>query len=435
MERTACFDCPTSAAAASYSTAVAGSGRVPLLFLCHRIPYPPNKGDKIRAFHLLRHLSRHFDVYLASFVDDASDWCWQAEVKNYCRDLLLRPLSPWLATVRSTRGLLTEMSLSMAYYKDKVMSRWVEQVCAAHNIRHALVYSSVMAQFLPRDGEGFQRKIIDFVDVDSDKWRQYATRKPWPLSWLYRREADCLLDSERSLAARFDAGLFVSAAEAALFHRLSPSTAAKISYYNNGVDCDYFDPDGDTDESWQNPFAAGCQALVFTGAMDYWPNVDAVIWFAHNVLPALQADYPTLMFYIVGGKPTAAVRQLGTLPGVEVTGRVPDVRPYLKHCLAAVAPMRVARGVQNKVLEAMAMALPVLVSDKGLEGIEAQPGEHVLLVESSADYRRVIGELLSGRYPDMGTRARQHVLQRFDWEHNLPTVVKLLQQSGSAANG
>lgn len=407
------------------------SGKLPLLFLCHRIPYPPNKGDKIRAFHLLVHLSRHFDIYLASFVDEPGDWSGVPEVEKYCRETFFRPLNPRLAKVRSLYGLLSRQALSLPYYADSAMQRWVARTCEANDIRHTLVYSSTMAQFLPAGGEDLQRKVIDFVDVDSDKWRQYATQKPWPLSWLYHREARCLLRCEQALAARFDASLFVSSTEAALFRQLSPATAHKTGFYNNGVDGDYFDPYSSACAALQNPFPEHCQALVFTGAMDYWPNVDAVTWFAHTVLPALRQAHPALAFYIVGGKPTANVQRLAHLPGVTVTGRVPDVRPYLKHALAAVAPMRVARGVQNKVLEGMAMALPVLVSHKGLEGIDAQDGEQVLLADSVDEYLEGVGEILAGRHTGLGARARACVQEMFDWDQTLPEVVHLLAQPGA----
>ncbi|MFO7629442.1 MAG: TIGR03087 family PEP-CTERM/XrtA system glycosyltransferase [Prochlorococcaceae cyanobacterium] len=409
----------------------AAAGKLPLLFLCHRIPYPPNKGDKIRSFHLLHHLSQHFDIYLGSFVDDPEDWPWAPEVEKFCRAVCLRPLNGRLATLRSLRGFLSGQALSIPYYADAGLRQWVEQTVDAHSIRHAIVYSSAMAQFLPAGGNGFRRKVIDFVDVDSDKWQQYARQKPWPLSWVYRREARCLLALEQALAAQFDAGLFVSSAEADLFHQLSPTTAHKIGFYNNGVNCAYFDPDFDAEAQQPSPFPAGSLPLVFTGAMDYWPNVDAVVWFAREVFPALRRAHPALTFTIVGGNPTRAVRQLAAQPGIAVTGRVVDVRPYLKHALAAVAPMRIARGVQNKVLEAMAMARPVLVSRKGLEGIAAGDREEVLLAESAADYLRLLADVLSGVHAPMGAKARACVQQGFSWEDNLPEVVFLLGEDNA----
>lgn len=412
--------------------AVANDNKLPLLFLCHRIPYPPNKGDKIRAFHLLQHLSQHFDIYLGSFIDDEEDWQWVDEVKKYCRSVFFRPLRPLRAKMRSLGGLISGQPLSLPYYADAQLQDWVVKICRDQTVRHALVYSAAMAQFVPVEGVNFARTVIDFVDVDSDKWRQYAAQKPWPFSWLYRREARYLLACEHQLAARFDAGLFVSETEAALFHSFSPATAHKIGFYNNGVDSQYFDPDVVAENPGRyidcESADADSPALVFTGAMDYWPNADAVTWFAKDILPVLRDHYPKMVFYIVGGNPTPRVRSLARLPGVIVTGRVTDVRPYLRRALAAVVPMRVARGVQNKVLEAMAMARPVLVSVKGLEGIAARHGEEVLIAETAADYLTHIGDILNGRHINLGNRARGWVQRHLDWQHTLPEVSRLLTQ-------
>lgn len=400
----------------------------PLLFLCHRIPYPPNKGDKIRSFHLLHHLSQHFTIYLASFVDDPQDWPWVPKVEKLCKECLFLPLKPWQAKLRGLTALLTGEALSVPYYASKEMERWVRQRVMQHKIAHVLVFSSSMAQFVMDSDLQFERKIIDFVDIDSDKWEQYAEQKSFPLSYIYRREARCLLDFERRLAQEFDAGLFVSSAEAALFKKLVPATASKIGYYNNGVNTDYFRPDPHLD----NPYPSDVRALVFTGAMDYWPNIDAVLWFAQEVLPQLLPKYPELRFYIVGSNPAKAVRQLESQPGVVVTGRVEDVRPYLQYAAAAVAPMRIARGVQNKVLEAMAMEQPVLVSRKGLESIDAVHGKQVLLADEVSEYLEQVQQVLDGGCQEIGVRAREFVVENFVWEKNLPEVVLLLGSSSSS---
>jgi len=400
----------------------------PLLFLCHRIPYPPNKGDKIRAWHLLRHLSAEFQVHLATFVDDPADWQHAGVLEELCASTHFAALHPRRAMLASVKGFATGEALSLPYYRSAGagLRDWVARCAARENVGHAMVYSSAMAQFLPgskkHPGEGIPRKVIDFVDVDSDKWLQYAMHKPWPLSWVYRREGQRLLDCERALAAQFDYGLFVSSAEAALFRRLAPESAHKVGHYNNGVDTAYFAPDADRSD----PFN-GAPTLVFTGAMDYWPNVDAVVDFAEQVLPALQRERPALRLCVVGGNPADTVQALARRPGISITGRVPDVRPYLQHALAAIAPMRVARGVQNKVLEGMAMARPVLVSALGLEGIDARQGEHLLLAESAQDYARHLDALQHGEHDDMGQRARDYVRQAFNWDDNLPEVALLLR--------
>ncbi len=403
----------------------------PLLFLCHRIPYPPNKGDKIRSFHLLHHLSQHFTIYLATFVDDPQDWPWVPEVEKFCQECLFLPLKPWQAKIRGLTGLLTGEALSVPYYASKKMELWVKQRVTQHGIANVLVFSSSMAQFVMGSDLQFERKVIDFVDIDSDKWEQYAQQKSFPLSYIYRREAKCLLDFERRLAQHFDAGLFVSSSEAALFKKLAPAAASKIGFYNNGVNTDYFRPQPEL----YNPYPSDIRALVFTGAMDYWPNIDAVLWFAREVLPQLLPKFPELRFYIVGSNPSKAVRQLQGQQGVVVTGRVEDVRPYLQYAVAAIAPMRIARGVQNKVLEAMAMEQPVVVSSKGLESIEAVHGEQVLLADKAPEYLEHLQQVLHGDWQGIGIRARQFVVENFVWEKNLPEVVLLLGHSVDADSG
>jgi len=399
--------------------------KLPLLFLCHRIPYPPNKGDKIRSFHLLHHLSQHFDIHLATFVDDSADRPYISNVKKHCKSSLYVDLIPWQATLRSLKGLVTGEPLSIPYYTSIRMKTWVKATVAENNIRHVIVYSSAMAQFIPQGEFNFTRKIIDFVDVDSDKWQQYAGQKPWPLSWLYKRESDKLLKLERTLSQQFDSGLFVSSAEADMFRALSPETADKIGFYNNGVNIEYFDPERDC----SNPYLDGVPTIVFTGAMDYWPNVDAVVWFVYQVLPHLLAESPQLQFYIVGGNPDKKVQRLSAEVGVVVTGRVEDIRPYIQHALLAVAPIRVARGVQNKVLEAMAMEKPVLVSSKGLEGIDAVHGEQLLIADEVGEYISLVQQILRGDFSTMGSKARNYVAENFNWDENLPEVVFLLNQS------
>lgn len=405
--------------------------RPPLLFLCHRIPYPPNKGDKIRSFHLLEFLAARYRIHLGAFVDDPEDWDHRGELESLCEQVHLEPLDPRRARVRSLTGLFTGEPLSCTYYRSARMARWVREALAKAPIERAVVYSSAMAQFLLDEQLRLQRRVIDFVDVDSDKWRQYAETHPGLMRWIYAREARRLLAFDRQVARAFDASLFVCEAEADLFRRLAPEVADRVGHYDNGVDLDYFDPDRD----YPNPFHHGERVLVFTGAMDYWPNVDAVIWFAEQVMPALRALDEQLVFYIVGSRPTEAVQRLARRAGVTVTGRVADVRPYLAHAFAVVAPMRVARGIQNKVLEGMAMERPVLVSPEGLEGIAAADGEQVLVARQPADYVRYVQELLTGRHARLGRAARALVTSRFDWRQTLPVVEAVLEGASPAGVG
>lgn len=394
-----------------------------LLLLIHRIPYPPNKGDKIRSYHLLKHLARDYRVHLATFVDDADDWQHVPTVEKMCASSHFASLNPTLARVRSLGALVKNRSLSLDYYRDATLERWVDQTVAAHKIERVLVFSSAMAQYADKYPNA--RRVVDFCDVDSDKWRQYADKKSWPMSWLYRHEARQLLSYERQVARNYDASLFVSAPEADLFRQLAPESDARIGFFSNGVDTDYFSPAA----AGASPFKDGERAIVFTGAMDYWPNVDAVQWFAAEAMPLLRARFPDLTFYIVGARPTPAVLELARQPNVVVTGTVPDVRPYIAHARAAVAPLRIARGIQNKVLEAMAMATPVVVSPQALEGIEAEPGKELLLAQDAAGFADAVAVLLARSGNDMGLAARARVERKYSWPSNLACIGERLECS------
>jgi sugar transferase (PEP-CTERM/EpsH1 system associated) len=397
-----------------------------LLLLIHRIPYPPNKGDKIRSYHLLKHLARHYRVHLATFVDDPDDWQYVPHVEALCASSHFAGMKPLVARVRSLQALVKNRSLSLEYYRDASLARWVDETVAKHKIGRVLVFSSAMAQYA--DPYRSARRVVDFCDVDSDKWRQYADQKSWPMNWLYRYEARQLLAYERRVARDYDASLFVSAPEAELFRQLAPESTAKIGHFNNGVDTDYFSPD----QPHADPYPAGERALVFTGAMDYWPNVDAVQWFAAEVFPTLRERFANLKFYIVGARPAPAVQELGKLPGVIVTGTVPDVRPYIAHAAVSVAPLRIARGIQNKVLEAMAMATPVVVSPQALEGIDAVPGSELVLAEDATAFVDAVATLLAGQdsaAAAIGAAARAKVQRRYSWSSNLACIGESLECS------
>jgi len=397
-----------------------------LLFLAHRIPYPPNKGDKIRSYHLLKHLAQRYRVHLGCFVDDADDWQHTDMLRTLCGETYFAALHPRRAKFKSLTGLLHDAPLTLPYYAHGGMQRWVRQTLASRRVSKVLVFSAAMGQFVPV-ATGLH-SVVDFVDVDSDKWTQYALSKRWPLSWLYRREGRTLLAWERKLAAHSDAALFVSEAEARHFAQLAPESAARVSWFNNGVDFDYFSPARD----YPNPYPAVSLPLVFTGAMDYWPNVDAVVWFAQMILPVLRLRYANVELVIVGGRPAQAVRDLARLPGVTVTGRVDDVRPWLRHARVAVAPLRIARGVQNKVLEAMAMALPVVASPQALEGIQAHPGQDILIADGAQNFIAAIGAVLDGHHPGMGAAARSAMLGHYAWQDNLRRVDALLDRPANA---
>ena len=393
-----------------------------LLYLVHRLPFPPNKGDKVRSYHLLKHLMAQHRVFLGTFLDDPADEIHVERVREMCPDLHVERLRPRLAKLRSLTGFLTHQALSVHYYQNASIQAWVNKTLAEHPIDAVVIFSAVMAQYIKMlPGASPPPMLVDFVDVDSAKWTQYAPAHRWPLSWLYRREGERLLAYERAVAKRSTHSFFVTENEADLFRKVALESVSKIMTISNGVDADYFSPD----PTRASPFAVNLGerkeiAIVFTGAMDYWPNIDAVTWFARDILPVLRQRWPQLHLYIVGRSPPPVVQALES-DAVVVTGTVPDVRPYLQYAALVVAPLRVARGVQNKILEAMAMACPVVASHSCVKAIEARMDDEILGATSKNDFVREINALLMApaRAAAIGQSARQRAVKSFSWSAHL----------------
>lgn len=393
-----------------------------LLYLVHRIPYPPNKGDKIRSFHFLKYLAQHYEVYLACFIDDRDDIQYIDAIKPYCKQSLFISLNPKLQKVKSLIGLLDHEALSLPYYRNPSLQAWVNTQIEDHKIELALVFSSPMAQYLEKHKS--IRLIADFVDIDSDKWQQFALKKSWPENWIYRREAKLLFEFENKISGLFDHTVFVSAKEADLFKQFLPENAHRITYVNNGVDAAVFDPE----LNLSSPFLNHEQAIVFTGAMDYWPNVDAVVWFGQAVFPLLLALMPQLRFYIVGSKPTKSVIQLGLEnPSIIVTGRVPDSRNYISHAVLIVAPLRIARGIQNKVLEAMAFAKPIVATSMAMEGIATENYQlDIGVADGAKEFASLCLNVLNSGMPSSRMN-REFVKTEFSWQKSLQRLGDLMQ--------
>ncbi|MGM9479714.1 TIGR03087 family PEP-CTERM/XrtA system glycosyltransferase [Roseateles sp. NT4] len=393
-----------------------------ILYLVHRLPYPPNKGDKVRSYHLLKHLAARHEVHLGTFIDDPDDEQHLPRVQALCKSMHAARLSPRSAKLLSLRGLLSGEALSLPYYRDAGLQAWVEETARRVGFDAVVVFSGVMAQYT--GGLKHVKTLVDFVDVDSAKWRDYAPEHAWPMSWLYRREFAKLLGFEQRVADAAACSFFVTDNEVALFRELSPGHQLRLAALGNGVDADFFTPDA----SRASPFTKDELPLVFTGAMDYWPNVDAVTWFANDILPALRERFPTLRFHIVGRAPTPAVQALAS-DAVNVTGTVPDVRPYLQHAAAVVAPLRLARGIQNKVLEAMAMARPVVAAGTCVRAITGEAQAGLLAAETESDYVERVSALLADAASAnaAGRAARDFVLGAYSWDAHLSGLDRHLE--------
>ncbi len=396
----------------------------PLLMLVQRIPYPPDKGDKIRSYNILLHLARRYDIYLGSCIDDPADEAHLPALRKLVKELHVERISRRHGLARAAWHWAFGLPLSFGFFKAPGLDRWVQRVMADIKPEVAFFYSSNIGLPLLPHRAALRTLVGDFVDVDSQKWRDYAATKSGPAKWLYNREAARTHTQEARLGAALEAVTFVSQDEAALFRSLHPGLADKTYAVSNGVDLSSFNPN----IVYPKPETMGPQALVFTGRMDYWPNVDAVTWFAREVMPRLRARLPDVQFFIVGGAPTAQVLALASVPDVCVTGRVADVQPYLQHSLAAVAPMQIARGIQNKVLEALAMGRPTIVTEKALTGIDAPAGEAVLTATTPDDWIEAVVRIVADKaHADaLGQAGRAFVEAEFGWAAKLAALDSVL---------
>ncbi|HEX3573826.1 MAG TPA: TIGR03087 family PEP-CTERM/XrtA system glycosyltransferase [Rhodopila sp.] len=394
-----------------------------LLFLTQRLPYPPIKGEKIRPLQILKYLTQWYDVHLGCLIDDPSDAQHIETIRAMCRDIHVARLNRKRAKLTCLSGLLTGESLSVTFFEDRDLRRWVRRV--VEQVRPAVIFvnSGNMAPYI-LDLPKREIRICDLADVDSEKWHAYAETTKGPMRFVYRREWRKVAALEHRIADACDVSSFVSDAEAALFKRLVPDRAARIRGVSSGVDHRYFDPTLPHAPVYDTTLPT----YVFTGTMDYPPNVDAVVWFATEILPLIRRTVPTAQFYIVGNGPSAEVQRLAQITGVFVTGRVPDVRPYVAHATAGVAPMRIARGIQNKVLEAMSLGKPVVLTSGALEGIEAQPGTDVILADDAETFAAGCCRLAtSNDGAAIGAAARSRIVRDYDWSARLRRFDDLLR--------
>lgn len=393
-----------------------------LLFLVHRIPFPPNKGDKIRSFNMMKQLRQAFDIHLGCFIDDDEDLGFDTDLLEYCKSIQCIQQNKLLCKVKGLTGFVTNKPITLPYYHSHEMQRWVDETIVEQQVQRVLIFSAAMAQFVEPHLPNIKHSVLDFVDVDSDKWRQYAAEKSGIKAWFYNREARLLQNYETNMANAFDFSTFVSDDEASMFTSLIPKALDnKVLGVRNGVDTTYFDP--------QAGFKAvdhiADNSVAFTGAMDYWANVNAVMWFVENVWPLILNVDSTAHFYIVGSKPSAEIQALHGKRNITVTGRVEDVRPYIAQTKVSVAPLRIARGIQNKVLEALSMAKPIVLSSMAAEGI-AKPISSDYQVEDSPEaMAQLICDLLA-KEALVSESNRAFVVEHFSWESEMHKFSDLL---------
>lgn len=395
-----------------------------ILFLAHRVPWPPDRGDKIRSYHILQHLRQRAPVHVGAFADDDRDLGFTEKFSTGLASahIELRDKPQWRAGLEA---LVQGTPISLRSFASRSMQHWVNQRLASGRISHIYAFSSQMAQYVPASFAG--EFVMDFVDVDSAKFESYATDGSAFMRPVYKREGRLLAEFERKVANQADVSLFVSEAEATLFRQRSG--AQNLHALGNGIDTDFYDPSAEF-KKLHPPYAD--PLIIFTGQMDYRPNVEAVTVFATEAMPIIRASHPEATFAIVGRNPTADVLGLSALPGVQVTGAVDDVRSWLAAADVVVAPLRTARGIQNKILEAMAMAKPVVASPAAAEGIHGEPGIHFFVEPDAASEAARVCALLDAPSDAqrVGQAARAHVIAHYGWPSQLAPLDVMLMRGG-----
>ena len=380
-----------------------------LIFISHRIAWPLNKGEKIRAWNLIQHLSPHFRIHFGCVVDDPVDMAHVARLERVCASVGAFPIDKRSQKFRALLHARPGRPLMPDFYFSNALQEWVDATMARIPMDVVYIYSVAMAPYAI--GLDHPCKILDAQDIDSEKWAEYAVKAAFPMRLVWAREARTLLAYERTAAAACKWTFFVSQPEADRFAELAPEVAARVVAVECGVDLARFSPK----DEYASPFSDPAPRVVFTGNMDYWPNADAVIWFAHEVMPKLRTRVPGLAFWIVGANPIEEVRALNFMPGVFVTGRVEDVRPYVAHASVIVCPLRIARGIQNKVLEGMAMGRPVVASPAAFEGVRAEAGVELLVADGADAFVAMVCEVLDGGHPGLGAAARASMERGYAW--------------------
>ncbi|MHC4944589.1 MAG: TIGR03087 family PEP-CTERM/XrtA system glycosyltransferase [Planctomycetota bacterium] len=391
-----------------------------ILYVCHRIPYPPDKGEKIRAYHQIRHLGGRHDVHLFCLADRKEDLRSAEALRTFCRQVEVIPLNPLLGRIKLLSALLKSCPLTLSYFHSPRLMRRVRAAAAGQAFDVGVAYSSSMIPYLSELGIPW---VIDYVDLDSQKWLQYADGQPFPLSWLYSREARKLFDFELASSERAGASIFVTEREGRLLEeRGSPNRLCAISL---GVDFDYYRLDVPPD-----PGIAALErpVIIFVGNMDYRPNFEAVLVFARHVLPRVTSRVKDALFLVVGANPPPKVKALHDGKSVIVTGRVPDPRPFLKAADLSVVPLFMARGIQTKVLEAMAMELPVVLTSTAADSVGAEKGRDYLVAD---DHEAMAGEIVrllgdEGTARTLAEAGRKFVEHAYRWDDKLARYEKIL---------
>jgi len=381
-----------------------------ILFVCHRFPFPPNRGGKIRPFQMIRRLSEEHSVTVASLAHTEQELAEGRGLGEHCDEIIAEVVPNGARWSRAVGALLGAKPSSAAYFWSPRLQARIRAAAAQKRFDVLMVHCAFVAPYVG--------------DIDSRKYFDYAEQRAMPLSWGFRLDGGKLRRFEKQLAARFDQCTVTTAGELDEFRKFGVRTPCRV--IPNGVDFDYF--------RFRQALPDSGSTIVFLGRMDYYPNIDAVSFFVRDCLPLVQRDVPGARLLIVGSSPSKRVQELGETPGVTVTGHVPDVRPFLDQASVTIAPLRIARGTQNKILECMSAGVPVVSTSPAAKGIQATPGEHLLVADDPGDFAAQVVRVLGSRelQRNLAIAARRQVEAAHDWQRSLSALADLVSPEPAA---
>jgi sugar transferase (PEP-CTERM/EpsH1 system associated) len=389
-----------------------------ILFVCHRLPYPPNRGGKIRPFNMIRHLSKKHQVVVASLAHTEEELKAGSALKEHCDKVLAEVVPNSIRWARAGQALVTNCPSSVAYFWSPELRRRIEGAALRFHFDAVMVHCAFAAQYALDIPAKF--RLLDFGDLDSGKWFDYRQFRSFPIRYGYGLEARKLRRYEKQLTENFDYCTLTTQGELEEFKQLNvdkPSTVIP-----NGVDATYFQPHSKPKNS---------HIIAFVGRMDYFPNIDGATHFARGIFPIIRQRVPKAELWLVGSNPRRAVRDLGVIPGVKVTGHVADIRPYLLAASVTVAPLRLARGTQNKILESMAMGIPVVATAVAAKGVAAVPGKHLFVADDPAQFAGEVSRVLENETvaKSLADSARKQVQEAHSWPRSMQVLDSILDNA------
>jgi sugar transferase (PEP-CTERM/EpsH1 system associated) len=396
-----------------------------ILFLCHRFPYPPDHGARIRAFYFIRHLSQRNSVTVATLVHTEEELNQGQGLKEYCFNVIAEVLPAPVRWRQVLAEVCSSLPSSVAYFRSFSLQRRVDELLKHGHFDVIIVCCAFMAQYVLKWQNGY--RILDYCDIDSAKWADYSRYTAIPLSWGYALEAAKLRRYERRIAVHFHHCTVIAQGELEEFQRFGVSVPCTI--VPNGVDTDYF--------SYDSQDRIGAADIVFLGRMGYFPNIDGIKYFVRDVFPLVRQKLPKVQLRIVGSNPGRSVRELVRIPNVSVTGYVPDVRSYLKNAVVSIAPLRIARGTQNKILEAMAMGIPIVATSQAAKGAQVVAGKHLLVADHPKDFADQIIKVIENAtlQKSLSEAARLQIEQVHTWSRSMEILDTILNKMPSSLSG